>query len=88
MKKIKIFQQPFANIDDDFFKKFTLLTGEINIISFIKKSAFEDFDLYLNTSESLDKFDYYLEDNFYKNRSEWLKEKMRHKMKECKKEDN
>ena len=76
-KKIKIFQKHFANIDDRLLYEFHHKTGIINIISFIKKSVFLDFEIYLTSEKDLETLDKYLADNFYKDKSEWLREKMR-----------
>ena len=81
MSKIKIFQQSFANIDDDFLKLFHEITDEISIIIFIKKSVFKDYGFYLESIEDIEKLDECVNHDFYKNKSEWLKEKMRNEMK-------
>lgn len=83
-KKIKIFQKHFANIDDRLLYEFHHKTGIINIISFIKKSVFLDFEIYLTSEKDLETLDKYLADNFYKDKSEWLREKMRLEIKKHK----
>jgi len=75
--KIKLFQKHFANVDADFLHTFSHQTGIINIISFIKKSCYDDFGFYLENKEDLVTLDEYLKHRFYKDKSEWLREKMR-----------
>lgn len=79
-KKIKLFQQHFAYIDEEFLFNFEQQTGTINLSSFIKQCAYEDFQIYLTNKESLADFEYILHKSDYKNKTEWLRAKMREAM--------
>lgn len=87
-KKIKLFQEHFAYLDSDFLLTFEKMTSTINIISFIKEQVYLDFGFYLESVEDLKKLDKMLEKNYYKDKSEWLREKMRDKMKSMDESDN
>lgn len=76
-KKIKLFQKHFANIDEYMLHEFHIRTGNINIISFIKQSAYNDFEIYLSHESDMIDLEKKLKDNFYKDKSEWLREKIR-----------
>ena len=76
-KKIKLFQKHFANIDEHMLQEFHIRTGIINIISFIKQSAYNDFDIYLDSEGDMIEFEKKLKEDFYKDKSEWLREKIR-----------
>ena len=76
-KKIKLFQKHFANIDEHMLQEFHIRTGIINIISFIKQSAYTDFEIYLSHESDMIDFEKALKENFYKDKSEWLREKIR-----------
>lgn len=80
-KKIKLFQEHFANVEADFLHDFEYITGIINIISFIKESCYEDFGIYLNSKEDLKEFETMLNKYYYKDKSEWMREKMRDEIK-------
>lgn len=80
-KKIKLFQEHFAYLDADFIRAFENRTSIINIISFIKEQVYLDFGFYLECKEDVEKLDIVLEENFYKDKTEWLREKMRNRMK-------
>lgn len=83
-KKIKLFQKHFANIDEKMLHEFHVKTGIINIISFIKQSAYKDFEIYLNHESDMIIFEMTLKDNFYKDKSEWLREKIREEIRKSK----
>lgn len=76
-KKIKLFQKHFANIDEHMLHEFHMRTGNINIISFIKQSIYNDFDIYLDSEGDMIEFEKKLKEHFYKDKSEWLREKIR-----------
>lgn len=78
--KIKLFQQHFAYIDSNLLREFQYKTGIINIISFIKESAYHDFDIYLENEKSLKTFEKALKKYYYKDKSEWLREKIRNRL--------
>lgn len=80
--KIKLFQKHFAYIDSNLLQEFHYQTGIINIIPFIKESAYHDFNIYLENEESLRMFEEALEKYYYKDKSEWLREKIRNRLKE------
>lgn len=82
-KKIKLFQRHFANIEECMLQEFHIRTGIINIISFIKQSAYNDFEIYLSHESDMIDFEKALKENFYKDKSEWLREKMREEIKRC-----
>lgn len=86
-KKIKICQCHFANIDAEQLCKFEQKTGIINIISFIKKNAYDDFGMHLTDKDSLETFDVLLKEAMYKDKTEWLREKMRNELKKHIKRD-
>lgn len=79
-KKINMFQEHFANIEASFLWHFEQETRIINIIQFIKESAYKDFGIYLYTKEDMLIFEDFLSTFFYKNKTEWLREKMRQKL--------
>ncbi|OUQ13880.1 hypothetical protein B5E87_04700 [Massilimicrobiota sp. An142] len=83
-KKIKLFQRHFANIEECMLQEFHIRTGIINIISFIKQSAYNDFEIYLSHESDMIDFEKALKENFYKDKSEWLREKIRDEIKNCK----
>lgn len=83
-KKIKLFQRHFANIEECMLQEFHIRTGIINIISFIKQSAYNDFEIYLSHESDIIDFEKALKENFYKDKSEWLREKIRDEIKNCK----
>lgn len=70
----------FANIDIEFLYEFERLTGIINIITFIKATVYQDYLLYLNGIEDIKELDLLLKKYHYKDKSEWLREKMRMEM--------
>lgn len=76
-KKIKLFQYHFAYIDEDFLYEFYHKTHIINITSFIKKSAYEDFGIMINEKNDIVYLEKELHQHYYKDKSEWLREKMR-----------
>ena len=82
-KKIKLFQRHFANIEECMLQEFHIRTGIINIISFIKQSAYNDFEIYLSHESDMIDFEKALKENFYKDKSEWLREKIRDEIKKC-----
>lgn len=83
-KKIKLFQKHFANIDEHMLHEFHMRTGNINIISFIKQSIYNDFDIYLDSEGDMIEFEKKLKEDFYKDKSEWLREKIRNEIRRCK----
>ena len=70
-KKIKLFQKHFANIDEHMLQEFHIRTGIINIISFIKQSAYNDFEIYLRHESDMIDFEKALKENFYKDKPGW-----------------
>ena len=86
-KKIKIFQKHFAWINTNFLYKFEDETGIISIIPFARESVYTDFGFYLNTKADISYLESILKVHNYKNKAEWLCEKMRKKMNEKQKED-
>lgn len=78
--KIKMFQRHFANIDAELLKEFNVKTGIINIIPFIKEIAYKDYGIYLEDIDSLRKFDNVIIKDYYRNRTDWLRVKMRDKI--------
>ena len=56
----------------------------INIISFIKQSIYNDFDIYLDSEGDMIEFEKKLKEDFYKDKSEWLREKIRNEIRRCK----
>lgn len=76
-KKIKLFQQHFAYIDEEFLYEFYHKTHIINISSFIKRYAFKDFGIMLDNIDDISYLEEQLNNYFYKDKTEWLREKMR-----------
>lgn len=76
-----MFQVHFAWIDTEFLYNFEHTTGIISIIQFIKESSYKEFKIYLNEKSDIDVLDYELKQSGYKNKSEWLREKMRNEIK-------
>lgn len=80
-KKITLYHKHFANIDTDFLYYFEQNTGIINMNTFIRESVYIDFYLYLEDAEDLKNLDILLIKNHYKDKTEWLREKMRNALK-------
>lgn len=77
LKKINLYNKHFAHISKTLFQRLEDKKGKIDISSYIKKKAKNDFGITIKSIEDVDRLSEIIEDNFYANTSEWLKEKIR-----------
>lgn len=77
MKKIIMYQRAIAYIDDDLMFAFDNAGKVINFSAWIRQQAHLDFNLTINGATDIDLLDQCVVARFYKDKSEWLREKMR-----------
>lgn len=77
LKKINLYNKHFAHVSKTLFQRLEEKKGKIDISSYIKKKAKKDFKITINGLEDVDKLSEVIEENFYENNSEWVKEKIR-----------
>lgn len=75
--KINLNQAHFAYVDDSLLKAFRAYSQVVNLSKFIKKSFYDDFGFIIKSNEDNPTVDEIVKANFYQDKSEWLREKMR-----------
>lgn len=80
--KIRLFGVHICYIRTDMLIIFQRKFGIVNFNSWLKEEIYNDYKLYINNPEDIEVFKEYLEEDFYDNIGDWLKEKMRNKLKE------
>lgn len=83
--KIKMFDKHLCNISKKFLRSFDIECRVINFSAWIREQAYIDFKINLLNAEDLLDFNEILEENNYENVADWLREKMRARIKEVEK---
>ncbi len=81
MKKILMYKRSIANLDDDLVRHFDHHCKVINFSAWIREQAFKDFGLRIMRGEDIDELDEMVVRHLYRDKSEWLREKMRNSIK-------
>lgn len=66
-----------ADIDTSLMREFDRICQVVNFAAWIREKAFEDFRIMLTSSEAVSKLDEIVVKNYYRDKAEWLREKMR-----------
>lgn len=75
--KIRLYGTHIGYVNTEFLIKFQRECKILNINSWIKEQCFKDWDIYLNTIYDIEELKIILNENYYENIAEWLKEKIR-----------
>lgn len=77
MSKIIMFGRSIADIDKSLMQDFDITCQVVNFAAWIREKAYEDFGLRLVSSEAINRLDEIVVENHYRDKAEWLREKMR-----------
>lgn len=75
--KIRLYGTHIGYINTDFLIDFQRECAVLNINSWIKEQCYRDWGIYLNTPYEIKELKEILNENYYENIAEWLKEKIR-----------
>lgn len=75
--RIRLLGLHLAYIDKGLVRKFESTCKVINLNSWIREQAYNDFKIKFYSEDSLDDFKNILEKNYYDGIGDWLREKMR-----------
>lgn len=75
--KIKLFETHFAWVNESLLQTFTEKTGIKRRSQWIKDVVKEDFGITLSSPSDIPKLDMIVRSQFYEDKGEWLRERMR-----------
>lgn len=84
--KVKIKQVHFAYIDSSLMNEFNAYAKVVNLTTFILESFYEQFHFQILDKDDIDKVDEIVKGNFYQDKAEWLREIMRNRIRDMKRE--
>ena len=82
-KKILMYGKHIAWIDSEMLEKLNVVINNNNktVNEWIKKQCENDFSISLNSKQAVDLLDYKVKEHLYKDKSEWLRAKIREAIK-------
>lgn len=78
MGKIIMHGRSIADIDKPLMQAFDINCQVVNLAAWIRDRAFEDFGITLAHSDDIDRLDEIVVEHYYRDKAEWLREKMRY----------
>lgn len=81
MKKLIMYQKAIAYLEDEMMYEFDKNCGVVNFAAWVRQKAKEDFDLEITSADDIEKLSAVCQSNWYKDKSEWLRNKIREEIK-------
>lgn len=78
--KIRLFGEHLCYIETDILREFQNRFSIININSWIKEECYKDFEILIENPDNLDELRNIVKVNYYSNIGDWLREKIRNKL--------
>ena len=75
--RIRLYGEHLGYISNDLYSNFLRITSTLDYSSWVKKTAFSDFGLYLTSKDSILDLKDLVKENYFEDISDWLREKMR-----------
>lgn len=80
--KILMYKKHIAYLDGDLLQAFEHHCKVVNFSAWIREQAHLDFGIRITGADDLEWLDEAVQDNFYTDKTEWLREKMRDAVRE------
>lgn len=77
MKKIIMYQKSIVNLDDKLVACFDYCCPVLNFSAWIREQAYNQFGIMVHDSSGIIKLDEVVQYHLYRDKSEWIREKMR-----------
>lgn len=82
--RIRLYGQHLGYIGYDLYDKFLRICSVIDYSSWMKETAYKDFDFYITGKDSIDVLREKVVENYYEDIADWLREKMREEIRKNK----
>ena len=76
-----MYQKAIAYLEDEMMYMFDKWCGVVNFAAWVRQKAKEDFDLEITSAVDIEKLDAICQMHWYKDKSEWLRNKIREEIK-------
>ena len=86
--KIRMFGEHLCYLNYDVVREFQGKYSIVNLNSWIKEESYKEFNLLLTTKDDLEDLRLILQEHYYENIADWLREKIRNYLLDKKKNGN